>query len=305
MAGDFYQDLGVARGASQDEIKKAFRKLAGQLHPDKNPGDAKSEARFKRVNRAHEVLSNPEKRALYDEFGEEGLREGFDPDMARAYRRGAGMPRARAGAPGRGPQGFDFGEFRDMFGDLFGGRGRAPAARGSDVMSEVTVDFASAVMGTTLKLKLQDGSEEVTVRIPPGAADGDRVRLKGHGAPAPFGGEAGDLILVIRVQAHPVFRREGLDLHVDVPITLGEAYFGAKIAVPTPEGSVTLTVPKHAQSGQVLRLRGKGVKRKKDQGDIYVRLLVQVPTVDSKEVRSAIESLERANTGDARAHLRF
>lgn len=314
MGSDFYQELGVSREASQDEIKKAYRKLAGQVHPDKNPGDAKAEARFKRVNRANEVLSDPKKRALYDEFGEEGLREGFDSEMARAYRQGRVGGRGRAGAPGRGaPAGgmpggggaFDFSEFRDIFGDFLGGGRARGGVRGSEVMSEITVDFVSAVLGTNLKLKVQNDAQEVTVRIPPGAVDGDRVRVKGHGAPGAYGGEAGDLVLVIRVNPHAHFRRDGNDLQLDLPITVGEAYYGAKVTVPTPEGEVTLSVPKHAQSGQVVRLRGKGVKRKKEQGDLYVRFMVQLPTVDIPSVRGAIDALDEATPDNVRAAIQF
>ncbi|MBN2196889.1 MAG: J domain-containing protein [Polyangiaceae bacterium] len=302
MPQDFYAELGVARGASQDEIKKAYRKLAAQLHPDKNPGNKAAEARFKRVNRAHQVLGDPKTRALYDEFGEEGLREGFDPDMMRAYGRRGGGPRTRFTAdPGMG--GDPLGGFRDLFGDLFQHR-RSPT-RGGDVSSEVTVDFPSAIRGTSLRIQVQEGGQEVTVRIPPGADDGDKVRVRGHGAPGPHGGQPGDLLIVIRVRPHPHFGRRGLDLTLDLPITPAEAYRGAKITVPTPDGSVTLTVPPHAQSGQTLRLRGKGVKRKKETGDLYVRFLVRFPDSETPELDQAIETLERALPQNVREGIQF
>jgi curved DNA-binding protein len=315
MAADFYEELGVAKDASPEEIKKAYRKLAAKLHPDKHPGDKKIETRFKAVNRAYQTLSDAKKRKLYDEFGEDGLREGFDPDAARAYRRAAssgGRVRYTRGGPGFG--GFEeiftneggAGGIGDLFGDLFGGRarGRRGAMKGSDVMSEITVDFLSAIRGSELRLRLQDGSDEVTVRIPPGAGEGDKVRVPGHGAPGGFGGPPGDLVLLIHVQPHPHFERQGLDLHLDLPITAAEAYRGAKVRVPTPAGDVNLTVPRHAQSGQVARLKGKGVKRGNRVGDLYVRFLVQLPDGDSAELEQAIETLERATTSDVRAGIR-
>ena len=308
MPQDFYAELGVSRGASADEIKKAYRRLASQLHPDKNPGNKGAEARFKRVNRAHQVLSDPKTRALYDEFGEDGLREGFDPDLMRAYGRSRGAGGTGGGGRSRvrfetGSPGDLFGGIGDLFGDLFQQR-RAPL-RGGDVTSEVTVDFTAAIQGISLRLQVQQGGSEVTVRIPPGADDGDKVRVRGDGAPGQLGGEPGDLIIVIRVRPHPYFGRRGLDLTLDLPITPGEAYHGAKIPVPTPDGPVTLTVPRHAQSGQSVRLRGKGVRRKKEQGDLYVRFLVRLPEQDTPEVARAIDLLEQAAPRNLRQDIRF
>jgi len=319
MPVDFYKELGVTRGASDDEIKKAYRKLAAQLHPDKNPGDKKIESRFKNVNRAYQALSDSEKRKLYDEFGEEGLREGFNSAAARAYRGGqAGGYRSRRSSssgsmnvedmfstPGNeGPPG----GIGDLFGDLFsraGRRGSSPGMKGSDIASEVSVDFISALRGAELKLRLQDGGEEITVRVPPGAGDGDKVRIAGHGAPGAYGGPPGDLILNIRVSKHPHFERSGLDLYLDLPITVGEAYRGAKVRVPTPDGAITLTVPKHAQSGQVARLKGRGVKRKTEQGDLYIRFQIKLPVSESEEIEAAVNALEAAMTGDVRADVHF
>ncbi|HYP75555.1 MAG TPA: DnaJ C-terminal domain-containing protein [Polyangiaceae bacterium] len=315
MPVDFYKELGVARGASDDEIKKAYRKLASQLHPDKNPGDKKTEARFKNVNRAYQALSNSEKRRLYDEFGEEGLREGFNSAAARAYRNGGGYSSRRRGGPMNVEDMFSTpgsesspGGIGDLFGDLFsrgGRRGSNAGMKGSDIASEVSVDFISALRGAELKLRLQDGGDEITVRVPPGAGDGDKVRIAGHGAPGAFGGPPGDLILNIRVTKHPHFERSGLDLYLDLPITVGEAYRGAKVRVPTPDGAITLTVPKHAQSGQVARLKGRGVKRKTDQGDLYIRFQIKLPVSESEEIEGAIKALEAAMTGDIRADVHF
>lgn len=313
MANDFYGELGVSRSASADEIKKAYRKLAAKLHPDKNPGDKKIESRFKSVNRAYQVLSDPKKRSLYDEFGEEALREGFNADAAReyAYMRARGGRRA-GGIPGGGASfrvedifggGRAASGFGDIFGDLFQnvrGAQRGAGPKGPDIASEVTVGFLDALRGAELNLTLQNGSEPITVRIPPGADDGDRLRVPGQGAPGAFGGAPGDLVLAIHVQPHPWFERRGIDLHLDLPITVGEAYRGAKVPIPTPEGTVTLTVPKRAQSGQVLRLKGKGVRRKKEVGDLFVRFLVKLPDTDSRDVEQAINELERHMKKDVR-----
>jgi curved DNA-binding protein len=309
MAQDFYKELGVARTASADEIKKAYRKLASELHPDKRPGDKKSEARFKAVNRAHQALSDPEKRKIYDEFGEDGLREGFDVGAARAYREAARSGRAR-GAPSGVEDMFggQAGGFGDLFGDLFGGgrgRRRGGAMKGSDVGAEVTVDLASAIRGAELRLRLQDGGDEVTVRVPAGAGDGDRVRIAGHGAPGMMGGPPGDLVLTIRVAAHPHFERIGLDLYLDLPISPAEAYRGAKVRVPTHDGYVTLTVPKHAQSGQVARLKSKGVKRAGKQGDFFVRFQIKLPEAESSEIDEAIDALEGAVPKNLRDGITF
>jgi curved DNA-binding protein len=311
MAADFYQVLGVERSASDEDIKKAYRKLAAKLHPDKNPDDKKAEAKFKTVNNAYQVLSDKKKRKLYDEFGEDGLREGFDPNFARAYTRGGARRNGGNGGSGNvsfeeifGNAGGGMGEF---FGDLFGTgrRGRRAPQKGSDVASVVTVDFKSAILGASLAMRLQEGGETVTVRVPPGANDGDKVRVPGHGAPGMLGGPPGDLILTINVTPHPVFERDGLDLHLDVPITIGEAHGGAKVRVPTPYGAVTLTVPKRAQSGQVVRLAGKGVKRGKKEGDLYVRFQVKLPTADTPEIERAVDVLQKAMSGDVRSGLEF
>jgi len=323
MAEDLYRVLGVPKNADADAIKKAYRKLAQKLHPDKNPGNAQVEARFKAVNQAYDVLSDQKKRTLYDEFGEEGLREGFDPARARAYKQWSTQQGGRggwtgtvdgsqvrledlfgnAGAGGRGGIG-------DMFGDLFGQRAPRPRGprKGEDLTAEVTIDFVSAVRGATLQLNPSGESEPVTVRIPAGAAEGSRVRIAGHGMASPNGGPQGDLLLVIHVEPHKFFRREGDDLHLDLPITVPEAYRGAKVKVPTPDGSVSLKVPEGTQSGNVLRVRGKGVAKKgKTAGDLYVHFLVRVPASRSATVLALIDDLAAATADepDPRAELVF
>lgn len=309
MARDLYAELGVSKTASPDEIKKAYRKRAAKMHPDKHPGDAKAEERFKQMSAAYTVLSDEKKRKLYDEFGEVGLREGFNPDMARSYGR----------APG-GAGGFDFGDvfsrgggpagagagFGDLFGDLFSGGARSRGrGRRADVQSEIKIEFTSAVSGAELELALDGGSRSVKVRIPKGTADGDRLRVAGAGSPEVPGRPPTDLVLTVRVKPHPHFTREGLDLTVDVPITLKEAYFGAKIEIPTPSGGVTLKVPPHTQSGQVLRLREKGVARGQETGDLYVRFLVRIPSADSPELAKLIEGASAFEKGDVRAELKY
>jgi curved DNA-binding protein len=313
---DLYAVLGVSKTAEADAVKKAYRKLAGKLHPDKNPGNQTAEARFKQVNHAYDVLGDAQKRKLYDEFGEEGLREGFDAERARAYRGWASRqpPGGRNGFAGA--QGFDpeelFGSagggagFSDLFGDLMGRsrRSRGPT-RGPDLESEITIDFASAVRGATLDLRPQGQlGTPVTVRIPAGAAEGSRVRIPGQGGPSPNTGPRGDLVLTVHVTPHPHFRREGDDLHLDLPITLAEAHHGAKVPVPTPEVSVNLKVPEGTQSGQVVRLRGKGVARKgRPAGDLYVHFLIQVPASRSQEVSKLVDELAKFQTEDPRAAI--
>lgn len=312
---DLYDLLGVARTATPPEIKKAYRKLASKLHPDKNPGKA-SEQRFKKVTEAYEVLVDEKKRAAYDEFGDIALRPGFDADRVRAAQRGGGFP----GGFGAGDA-TDFGDLfgggggggagglGDMLGDLFGrtrGRGGAPrAARGFDVTSTATLDFVDAIRGTTVTLTLSTGGEPITVRIPPGAASGSKLRIRGKGGDGRQGGPPGDLILTLEVRPHPHFRREADDLELDLPITVAEAYFGAAVTLPTPHGDVKLKVRPHTQSGQKARLRGKGIHRKDHEpGDLYVRFLIVLPEDEAEALASAITLLAE-NTRGPREGITF
>ncbi|MBN9165138.1 MAG: hypothetical protein BGO98_12450 [Myxococcales bacterium 68-20] len=319
MADDFYSVLGVPKNAEADAIKKAYRKLARDLHPDKNPGNAAAEARFKAVNRAYETLHDPKKRALYDEFGEEALREGFDAEKARAYRQW----QSQGGNGFRGGGGFGGGQavnLEDLFGgaysqqggvgdlgDLFGRRRRGPM-KGQDLEQEHTVDFETAVRGTTLQFRRQDTNETVTVRIPPGADEGSRLRIPGQGGQSPNGGPNGDLVLVVHVRPHPLFKREGDDLHLEVPIRVSEAVKGTKVKVPTFDGPVSVKVPPGTQSGTVLRVRGKGIGRKgRPQGDLYVRFMIHVPEVqnerDAAELNRIVDELARFEDPTLRQHL--
>lgn len=326
MAEDFYSVLGVPRSADADAIKKAYRKLARDLHPDKNPGNNSAESRFKTVNRAYEALSDPKKRALYDEFGEDSLREGFDADKARAYKqwsqRGGANGGGFGGGGGRrvnledlfggdvGGGGFDFrgggsgGD--DPFADIFGRsqRRRGPM-RGRDIEQAITIPFESAVKGTTLQLMAPGATSPVTVRIPPGAGEGSRVRIAGQGGPSANGGQNGDLILEIHVEPHSLFTRDGDDLELEVPITVSEAIKGARVKVPTFDGPVTIKVPPGSQTGQRLRVKGKGVARKgREAGDLYVRLAVHVPKSESPELAKLADEIAKFEVEDVRAALK-
>lgn len=289
MSTDYYRELGVAKEASTEEIRKAYKKLAVKYHPDRNQGNAEAEKKFKAVNRAHEVLSDDKKRALYDEFGEEGLREGFRPDVARAYRSGrapfggGNLEDIFGGQAGGG----GFGGFGDLFGDVFRGAAQRGQARGRDAAADVSVDFASAIQGTNIKINVPGADDEVTVRVPPGAGDGDKLRVAGRGTPGRNGGPPGDLLLTIRVEEHPHFKRDGLDITLDLPISVSEAYLGTKVRVPTPYGDVSLRVPAGAKSGQQVRLREKGVRRQNKIGDLFVRFLIQLPPPGDPTVEKA------------------
>lgn len=308
---DLYAVLGVSRGATADEIKRAYKKLAAQLHPDKNPGKKDVEARFKEVNGAYQVLSDPKKKALYDEFGEIGLREGFDPDQYRAYRGGGGRAGASGGRVaddffGQGTGGgFDFSE---IFGDILGGagrtRGRGRGRAGQDVEARIRVDFRTCALGGTVSVVPLPGAQPVEVRVPAGIEPGTRLRVTGKGAPGAAGGPPGDLLLSVEVQPHAHFTREGLDVHLSLPVTPLEAFDGAKVRVPTLDGSVVAKLPERAQSGQVIRLKGKGIAPSGGTpGDLYVKLLVRLPTDDA--ARPHVEALEKLVQGDVRADIKL
>jgi molecular chaperone DnaJ len=368
---DLYDVLGVKRGASAEEIRKAYRKLARRYHPDVNPGNKQAEERFKEISQAHDILSDPEKRKVYDEFGMEGLRGGFDAQRARASAEWAN--RQRAAGAGAGPGGFGrFERFEDIFGDIFGG-GRMGPEPGGDAEASLEIDLLDAIRGVATQVAIDrpercatcggsggdrssesncpecDGrghmqvgrgpiafsrtcprcggagriaaracaacqgrgqtprTERLAVHIPAGVDNGSRVRVAGKGAPGTAGGPPGDLYIVIRVRPHALLERRGNDLYLDVPVTLGEAALGATITVPTPDGDVRVKVPPGSQSGQLLRIRGHGVPVLKGdgRGDLYIRLMVQVPAQPSEQVRDAIRTVETAYGKDPRSDLRL
>jgi len=296
---DLYADLGVARGASADEIRKAYRKLARKHHPDVNPNDPKAEERFKEISFAYDVLSDEDKRKRYDEFGAASLAPGFDPEQARAYKRWAEGAR-------RSPGSADFGadiDVEDLLSGFFGGERPARARQGADLEAELEVDFLDAVKGNEISIE-REGSR-LRVRIPPGSDTGTRVRLAGQGRPGLRGGPAGDLYLRLRVRPHAFFVRSGDDLELDLPVTIPEAVLGAKVEVPTPEGPVTMTVPPRSKNGRILRVRGKGVARRGGgSGDLRVRLVVQLPETDDARLEEIARELEPLYRGASpRRHL--
>jgi len=302
---DLYEVLGVAKDAPKDTVRKAYRKLARELHPDVNPGDDAAEERFKEVAAAYDVLSDEEKRKAYDEFGFDSLQTGFDPEKARAYQQWQ-QGRQRTGYAG-GPGGFgggvaDMGDLGDFFNRMRQQQARRPR-RGGDVHASLSIDLATAMKGTQVSVDVPaagGGTRSVQVRIPPGADDGDTLRIRGKGGPGSNGAPSGDLVIEVRVQTHPMFERDGLHLRLELPVTLHEAYAGAKIAVPTMDGEVTMTIPAGSQSGQTLRLKGKGVARGKKTGHLYVTLKVLLPEPGDEALTAALEEAEALYDGDVR-----
>jgi DnaJ-class molecular chaperone len=298
VAESLYDILGVAKTATDDEIRKAYRKLARKHHPDVNPGNKTAEDKFKRVSSAYEVLSDTKKRAAYDEFGEDSLQGGFDAVKAREYQRWQNTRQQRT-------QHFDQdGAAEFDFADLFGrARPRGPA-RGGDLQAAMQMDLHQAITGTEVSLDVP-GHGTVRVRIPPGADNGSVIRIPGKGAPGRGGGPPGDLLIEIEVNAHPRIRREGLDLHMDLPVTLDEAYNGASIEVPTFEGDVVLKIPPRSQNGAKLRLRGKGIGRKDVRGDFLISLAVRMPDKADEALAEALRAASSAYSKPVREELKL
>jgi molecular chaperone DnaJ len=309
---DFYKILGVSKDVSDADLKKRYRKLARQYHPDSNPGDANAEARFKEISEAHAVLSDPEQRREYDQIramgsgarftaSGPGQSGGFDDVFGGMFGQGAGQGAAQ-GAGQRGN--FSQGGFDDIFGGLFGGggfgqsaggfRGASGPSKGRDISATTTLDFVSAINGDTVRLQ-GPGGKPMTVKIPAGVADGQKIRLKGKGEPSIDGGPPGDLNITVAVRKHPVFERDGNNLRVDVPVTFAEAALGATIEVPTLGGPpVKLKVAPGTPSGRVLRVKGRGVQTPAGVGDLLATIHVVVPSHLSAEAAKHLKALEDA-----------
>lgn len=342
---DFYKTLGVAKDADADAIKKAYRKLARKWHPDQNPGDAKAEEKFKEIGEAYAVLSDPEQRKQYDALrtmagggarfaggpgGSAGGAGGFEDVFSSMFGGGNGGARVRYSTNGGGAGGA--GGFDDIFSGLFGGQGGFPGtgsgARGfgggatggspfgaggaggfgapqpgADLRASTSLSFRQALEGTTVRMTVDGHS--MTVRIPQGVKDGQKIRLRGKGRPSNSGGPAGDLVVTIHVEEHPVWSRSGDNLTMHLPVSFTEAALGAKVTVPLPEGgTVSLKVPAGTQSGALLRVRGRGVKHGRKSGDLLVEIEVAVPKNLSGEARKAVEELSTAlGDWDPRAGL--
>jgi len=289
---DLYSLLGLAKGATDKEVRTAYRQLARKFHPDVNPGDEQAEARFKELSAAYEVLNDAEKRKLYDEFGHEGLRGGFDPEQARAYQKWESRRSSSGAAPHEDQYHFDMNDLRDFFGQDFARQQHRGPRAGADLRAQVDLDFVQALQGIEVSFSAPDGGT-VTVRIPPGASDGSVLTVKGRGQAGEAGAPAGNLLITTRVRPHPHFTREGLDLTLTLPITFEEAYNGASVEVPTPDGRVQLKVPALSQNGGRLRLTGKGVARKDQRGDLYVELRVVAPDVKDEAFSEALSQVGR------------
>jgi molecular chaperone DnaJ len=380
---DFYKILGVQKSASEEQIKKAYRKLARKWHPDINPGNKEAEQKFKDISMAYEVLGKPEKRKLYDEFGEEGLQSGFDSQKAREYKKWSGFQQDRGGWKG---QNKDFGRyqsyediFKDIYGDgktfyneygdLYGSR----PATGHDIEHDMEIDLVSALKGFETELSMQkqktctgcggigvephaqEGlclncggtgrvnvaqgpmkftrtcpqcggkgkigkpcsrcngkgfivyTERIRVNIPQGVKEGSRVRVAGKGEPGPGDGLPGDLYLIIHIKPHSYLKREGDDLYMEVPVTVAEAMAGGNITIPTFDGQVNLKIPPQSQSGQTLKLKGKGAvdAKTKKKGDLLVKLIVKVPKTENHEILDAAKKMESFYTDDIRAGIKI
>jgi molecular chaperone DnaJ len=362
---DYYEVLGLKRGASGQEIKRAYRKLARKYHPDVNPGDKTAEGKFKDLTEAYEVLSDAEKRRQYDQFGHDGPARASGGSQAGAGFEGFDFSRANFGSGG-------FGDLGDVLSDLFGGRIHPQTegpGKGEDLHYSLDINFKDAVRGVSTEITLQKhapcdvchgtgtrpgsplepcpdcggsgrrgtrgfrrqaepcprchgngkisreacvacggrgvtfGTERIAVKIPPGVDTGSRIRLQGKGEPGRSGGPAGDLYIITRVRPDPVLERKGDNLHLEIPITITEAALGARIEVPTVDGLTTMRIPPETSSGQVFRLRGKGVPHLKDggQGDQFVTVKVVVPKNLDTRSQELLREFARLNPEDPRS----
>jgi DnaJ-class molecular chaperone len=323
---DYYDVLGVSRTATSDEIRKAYRRLARQYHPDANKSDPRAQEKFIEAQEAYDVLSDSGKRPAYDQFGHAGVGvqgapgKGGRVDPFEAFRRaqqqgGRGRRQQWRAGPHTTVEDFDFGEggFGDLFEQFFSGRAQRGAARGrpapaappADVEYPVTLTFQQAARGTTLPIQINRGGsvETIEVKIPPGVKDGSRVRIRGKGQAGE--GQAGDLYIVTRIEPHAYFRRDGLDILLDLPVSLYEALLGTRVEVPTLDGPVMLSIPPGTGGGAKLRIKDRGIHRGSEKGDQYVVIKVVVPRDLDDEDRRAVEALRRKHPIEARADVKW
>jgi DnaJ-class molecular chaperone len=340
MAEDYYKTLGVAKNASQAEIQKAYYDLAKKYHPDKNPDDKTAKKKFQQVQSAFDVLSNAEKREMYDRYGSsfETRGAGGAGGPQYTYNWGGG-PGAGFGGANAGPEDFDFSQFfgerfgggggagqeagQGGFAELFkqfkrgsggGGGGRAAkgggaAKKGEDILHEIQIPFSTAVVGGEVEFGVQRPSgkvDTISVKIPPGIEEGKKIRVRGQGGPGGRGGTPGDIVLTIHVQLHPFYQRRGNNLLVRVPVTLGEAVAGAKIDVPTPHGTVALHIPPGTSSGTKLRVKGHGVTPKNaPAGDLLAEVQIVLPKNLSTADRDALKEIDSRFKQEPRKDLRW
>jgi molecular chaperone DnaJ len=302
---DYYSLLNVPRSATAEEIKKAYRKLAMQYHPDKNPGDKKAEDKFKEFSEAYEVLSDPKKREMYDQFGHAGAQGGFG---------GAGGAGGFGGYSGGGGQGQD--PFQDIFGDvfseIFGARGHGPGAgtggprrrqsKGSDLRYTLNITFEESALGAEKVISFvrqrggKDETAKLSVNVPAGVKEDQRLKLASEGDTSPSGGSPGDLYVIIKIQDHPLFKRQDSDIIIDLPVTYTDAILGTSVEIPTLTGKAMIRIPPGTHTGQTFRLKGKGFPKIGGfgSGDMLVRLIVDTPEKISARQKELLEELSKA-----------